>query len=71
MGNNSCSTDDILMKLYVHSHVILIHIYIKFYEVLIVGYLVMVNYAEFKSIQGLQLMQYLNQSDETSRASVF
>ena len=29
----------------------------------------MVNFMEFKSIQGLYLMQYLNQSDETWRAS--
>ena len=30
----------------------------------------MVNFMEFQSIQGLYLMQYLNQSNETSRASV-
>ena len=37
---------------------------------LIIGYLVMDNFTLFKLIQGLKLMQYLNQSDETWRASV-
>ena len=41
------------MKLYVHSPVIIIHIQFKFYEVLVIGYLVMVNFMDFKLIQGL------------------
>ena len=58
-GNNSCSSDDILTKLYVHSGVILIHNLLKFHGVLMIGYLVIVNSIEFKSIKGLLPMQYL------------
>ena len=49
-GSNSCFTDDILEKLYVHSCVIIIHVYIQFefHEVLIV----MANFMGFKPVQG-------------------
>ena len=39
-GTISCFTVDILTKLYINSHVILIHIFFTFHEVLIiVGYI--------------------------------
>ena len=48
-----CTVDDILTKHYVHSHVVLIHIWFQFHEVLMIGYVAMVNLMDFKSIQGL------------------
>ena len=39
-GNNSSTADDILMKLYVHTHVIMIHTYFKIYKVSVIDYLV-------------------------------
>ena len=49
---NSCSNADILTKLHINSNVT-IQIKFKFHEVLIIGYIVMVNFMEFQSIQGL------------------
>ena len=45
-GNNSCITEDIIIKFCVHTcnHVILIHIKFKFHEVLILCHLVIVNF---------------------------
>ena len=62
---NSCSNADILTKLHINSHVTLIQNKFKFHEVLIIGYIVMVNFMKFQSIQWLFFMQYLNQSNET------
>ena len=50
---NSCSNADILTKRHINSHVILIQIQFMFHEVLIIGYIVMVNFMEFQSITGL------------------
>ena len=65
LAMNSCITDDILMKLYVHWNVILIHIWFNFHEVLATDYVIMVNFMDFKSIQRLYVMHYYSQSDET------
>ena len=40
-GYNSCTTEASLTKLDMHQHVIVIYIYIKFYEILFNSYLVM------------------------------
>ena len=40
------------MKLYVHNHLMVIHIKFKFHEVSVIGYLVMAHFIDFKSIQG-------------------
>ena len=40
------------MKLYVHSRVIVIGICIKFHKIIRIGYLVMANFIDFKTIQG-------------------
>ena len=48
-GKTSCITGDILMQLYIHSQVIMIHIQYKFHEVVVIGYLVMGNFMDFKS----------------------
>ena len=52
---------------YIHSMVSAVGTgkYLKFHEALIISYFFMVNFMEFTSIQGLLLMQYLNQSDES------
>ena len=44
---------------------IVIYIYFKFHEIRFRGYLVIANYMDFKSIQGLQLMNYQSQPDQT------
>ena len=41
-GNNSCTADAILIKLYVHQRIIVIYIHIKFHQIQSIGYLVMV-----------------------------
>ena len=41
------------MKLDVHQRLIVIYIYYKFHEIWFRGYLVIANYMDFKSIQGL------------------
>ena len=55
--------------MYIRSHVMMIHVHIKFKfnEVLIIGYLDMANFMDFKSVQRLELMHYSSHrhSDET------
>ena len=51
-GDNSCITDDIPMKLFVHACVIMIHIWFNFHEVLVIAHLVIAYFMHFKSIQG-------------------
>ena len=50
---DSCTYADILTKLHINSHVTLIQIQFMFHEVLIIGYIIIVNFMEFQSIQGL------------------
>ena len=50
---NLCSNADFLTILHINSHVTQINLLLKFHEVLIIGYIVMVNFVEFQSIQGL------------------
>ena len=68
-GSNSCTTGDILMKLNVHICVLMMYYYsqsdktryaslcysniFKFHGIPFRGYLVMANFMDFKSIQGL------------------
>ena len=49
----NCTTGTGTMKHDVHQHLIVIYIYFKFPEIRLRGYLVMSNYMDFKSIQGL------------------
>ena len=42
-----------VIKLDVHQYLIVIYIYFKFHKIQFKGYLVIANYMDFKSIQGL------------------
>ena len=50
-GNNSNITDAIFMKLSVYNHV-MIYIYFKCHEIMIISYLAMAHFDDFQSIQG-------------------
>ena len=49
MGNNSCTTDAVLMTLYVHSCMMVINIFFKFHEITIIGYFVLAHFSDFQS----------------------
>ena len=53
---------------YIHSRVIMIPIYIKFHEILVIDYLAAANVIDFKSIEGLYLMHSWSKSGESWRA---
>ena len=51
-SNNSCINDAILIILYVHHYVMMIHIQFKFHEILFIGYFVTAQFVNFTLTQG-------------------
>ena len=50
--NNSCIIEAIVTKFQMQVHVMVIHIYYKFLKIMFLGYLVMAQFDDFKSIRG-------------------
>ena len=54
-GNNSCTSYAILMKLYVHSRIMMIHMHFKVHELTMISYLVTAHFIGFQSFQRASL----------------